>query len=104
MTDGIDKAQIVLVFITRAYIEKVGGPDETDNCKLEFLYAARTKIASDSVIPVLLEPELKDTAKWLGPVGFYLGKSLYVDLTATEEPLRSQQLSDLENRIRAHLV
>lgn len=60
-------------------MDKVGGANDTDNCKLEFGYASRTKGAS-LMIPVVLEAGLRNTASWSGQVGMMLGGSLYVDL------------------------
>jgi TIR domain len=36
MTQGIDQSFLVLVFITKSYLEKVGGNNKNDNCKIEF--------------------------------------------------------------------
>jgi len=41
MAAGIDRTQAVLVFVTRNYVNKVGGTNEADNCKKEFNYAVR---------------------------------------------------------------
>jgi hypothetical protein len=44
MSNGIDQSKLVLVFVTRAYIDKVQGYGRRgldDNCKAEFEYALR---------------------------------------------------------------
>ena len=43
MTGGIEESTCVVVFLTKRYIEKVGGSNPSDNCKLEFDYAALKK-------------------------------------------------------------
>lgn len=80
MTNGIDRAQCVVVFVTRRYIEKVGGTNEQDNCKLEFGYASRRKTAA-RMVPVVMEARMRDTATWSGEVGMVLGGNLYVDMS-----------------------
>jgi hypothetical protein len=103
MTRGIDLTKVVLVFITKAYLEKVASSDQTDNCKLEFQYAASTKSGATGLLPVLLDPDFRNTSDWTGPVGFFLGKSLYVDLTATQPERLSEQKDELLRRIQEKL-
>jgi len=76
---GIDNAQCVVAFITKRYIDKVGGFNAEDNCQLEFNYAARRKTAS-KMIPVVMEERVRNTMTWDGEVGLVLGGRLYVDM------------------------
>lgn len=77
---GIDRAKMVLVFLTRRYLEKVSS--EGDNyCKHEFNFAIERK-GTSRIIPVVMEPALLDTKRWFGPVGLFLNKALYVDMSS----------------------
>lgn len=79
MCDGIDNSKLVIVFVTRAYIDKVAGRGPngfSDNCLLEFQYAARKK-GSPKMIAVLMEGDCSDASQWDGPVGMHLGGTLY---------------------------
>eukprot|EP00051_Salpingoeca_urceolata_P001423 m.40845 g.40845 ORF g.40845 m.40845 type:complete len:293 (+) comp11411_c0_seq1:128-1006(+) len=88
MSEGIENAQAVLVFVTQRYIDKVAGtaselnptPNPQDNCKREFMHAVRRKTV-EKLIPVVMEPRCKASTRWGGPVGFNLGGHLYVDFS-----------------------
>ena len=82
MAEGIDNTKCVVVFITKEYREKVNGVDMKDNCKYEFSYAMN-QLGSQNMVPVILEPEMRDTRKWKGELGAALGSMLYVDLSDT---------------------
>ena len=84
MSEGIDCAQVVVVFITKRYIEKVAGNfGSTDNCKLEFSYAARKK-GIEKIIPVIMEEQVRNSKEWNGELGFTIGGSLYIDMVSDE--------------------
>ena len=95
MVEGIDNASCVVVFITKQYIDKVGGPNPEDNCQLEFGYSARRK-TSKRMVPVVMEPEVRDTSSWSGEVGMVLGGLLYVDLCSD---LTDSKVNELHERI-----
>ena len=78
MTSGIDQSRVVVTFITSRYMRKVAGSNAEDNCRLEFGYACRRKTGA-RMLPVVMEPEMRDTSQWEGQVGLVLGGSLYVD-------------------------
>jgi hypothetical protein len=78
MTAGIDRARVVLVFVTRAYVDKCK-KEGNDNCKLEFEYAYYRKSVA-RLVPVVLEPGCGNPASWDGPVGAALASKLYVDM------------------------
>jgi hypothetical protein len=88
MTTGIDESDVILVFITRDYIEKCK-KKTNDNCKLEFQYAYNRKGATN-MIPVVMENDVLNPATWDGPVGAALGTKLYVDLTGDMPPAESK--------------
>jgi CRP-like cAMP-binding protein len=89
MCAGIDQSSVCVVFITRNYIQKVGGENMADNCKKEFEYSERRK-TQEGMIPVMMEElsgeaaAYRDPSVWGGPVGMCLGGQLYVDLSGDE--------------------
>jgi hypothetical protein len=78
MTAGIDRARVVLVFVTRAYVNKCN-KEGNDNCKLEFEYAYYRKSVA-RLVPVVMEPGCGNPASWDGPVGAALASKLYVGM------------------------
>ena len=96
MCSGIDHSRVLIAFITKRYMSKVGGNNAEDNCRLEFGYGARRKTAA-RMLPVVMEPEMRDTSQWEGQVGLVLGGSLYVDL-ATEDNFDAK-IDDIVSRV-----
>eukprot|EP00053_Salpingoeca_punica_P009427 m.84451 g.84451 ORF g.84451 m.84451 type:complete len:325 (+) comp15022_c0_seq3:36-1010(+) len=100
MADGIDNTKAVLVFVTRRYCEKVAsGSDEY--CAMEFNYAHTRKGAS-KLIPIVMEPDMRSTKSWSGPLGLVLSGHLYFDMVddadvegcARQVVSRLRQISD----------
>ena len=83
MCDGIDASAIVVVFITKRYVEKVSGDNAADNCQKEFNYAELKK-TSANMIAAVMEPRMKDPRLWDGAVGMTLGGKLYYALDSDE--------------------
>jgi len=84
MCAGIDDSDIIAVFVTQNYIDKVGGKNgPQDNCKKEFEYAERTK-GADRLLSVVMEPATRETRTWRGGVGMVLASRLYCDLSGSE--------------------
>ena len=77
MTSGIDWADLVIVCITRSYINKCK-KQGNDNCKLEFEYSINRKSAL-RIIPLVMEDSCKNQSTWEGPVGACCGQLLYID-------------------------
>ena len=75
MTTGIDKSHVIVAFITKTYMNKVGSSRHNDNCKLEFNYALNRKSGAMTAVP--MESRTLDPTKWTGPVGAVLGGKLY---------------------------
>jgi hypothetical protein len=100
MASGIDNAQCVVVFITRRYVDKVGGTNPEDNCQLEFNYAARRK-GANRMIGVVMESRMADASSWAGEVGLVLGGRLYADMTGdfNDSAYLERCADDLYNRI-----
>ena len=76
MCRGIDDADVILICITREYINKCK-KTENDNCKLELDYAYGRK-GGKMLLPVVMEHDCLNQQTWDGPVGAYLNKHLYV--------------------------
>ncbi|EQC32798.1 hypothetical protein SDRG_09337 [Saprolegnia diclina VS20] len=84
MANGIEESQIVLVFVTQLYQNKVNGDNANDNCQLEFGMAKATQTAQ-WMIPVIMDPSMKAPRHWCGQFKLVLGNQLYVDLTSDED-------------------
>ena len=69
---------MVVVLITQRYRDKVNGGNGGDNCHLEFTHAALTK-TKKFMVPVVMEPEMRQPERWLGKFGMNLASQLYVD-------------------------
>ena len=54
-----------------------------DNCSKEFDFAMTNK-GRALLIPVVMESAMKDTKKWVGPLGF-LGQALFVDFSVDDK-------------------
>ena len=96
MCNGIDKARFVVVFVTTNYMTKVSGENMTDNCLLEFNYALRRK-KPECMIAVVMEPTLRQTCDWFGPVGMALGGNLYIDFS--DDSLLLEVVNKIYDRI-----
>jgi alpha-tubulin suppressor-like RCC1 family protein len=100
ITAAIDKTKVIVVFITKRYINKVNQKSgDLDYCQMEFGYALRTKKVTN-MIPVVMEAEMLDTSKWFGPVGAALGGQLYIDMSSEDNfdqgiKLLHQRICDL---------
>lgn len=74
MTQNIDDAESILIFITQKFMGKVNGMDgNNDICKMEFEYALKT--ASSKIVLVILEDRMRNVATWKGQLryrSFYL--------------------------------
>ena len=54
-----------------------------DNCKKEFKYSVR-RHSEAKMVPVIMEPDMKDSSRWSGPVAMELGGTLWVDMSDTD--------------------
>jgi len=79
MAEGIDDSDIILVFISKAYMEKLNITGH-DNCKKEFTYAITRK---KKMLPIVMEPCMRDPSQWVGNLGVNLAGDLYVDMSET---------------------
>jgi hypothetical protein len=81
MVNAIESSSLVMVCITPNYVKKVAGkgPNGLDDaCKFEFDYARR-RLGAAKLIPIVMDPSVRDPCSWDGHVGFALGQRLYVD-------------------------
>ena len=106
MTNGIDHTDCVGVFITPNYVNKVAGEGARgfdDNCKFEFDYS-RSRLGVKSMIPIVMDPSMRDQSKWKGAVGMTLGTRLYIDASGeiTDEIADKiyMEIKDLERTAR----
>jgi hypothetical protein len=79
MCEGIDETQLMVVFITQRYLDKIGGKDMRDNCKYEFTYAFK-QLGPQKMIPVVMENRVRDTGRWKGQGGAAMSPLLYIDM------------------------
>jgi len=101
MTSGIDRSSVVLVFITKLYLEKTAGAaarGENDNCFLEFDYASRKK-DKQKMICVVMEPCCLDTSSWSGAVGMHLGGRIHIDCTSDDPAKFAQVCEEIRQEI-----
>lgn len=87
MCRGIDNCDIVLVCITRAYIDKCN-KSTNDNCKLELNYAYERR-GAHCILPVVMENSCTQQSSWDGPVGAYLNKHVYISCTTDSIMLKN---------------
>jgi hypothetical protein len=67
MCEGIDHSATFVVFLTKAYVEKVAQKDNPlDNCKCEFNYGMLVR--KPKAIVVMMEKAVKDKTYLRGPV------------------------------------
>ena len=95
MCEGIDNSTAVIVCITRTYNNKLNSPNR-DNCKKEFQYA---ELRTNNLIGLVMEPDMRDTKQWTGPLGMTLGQHLYLDFT--EDTNTTQVCTAILDRLRA---
>ncbi|CAK9019244.1 Uncharacterized WD repeat-containing protein alr3466 [Durusdinium trenchii] len=79
MAKGIEEADVVVVFGTKKYRDKVNSGDNSDNCRKEYIHAARIK--PNALFPVVMEAALKDPKSWTGAFGMHLGLQMYCDFS-----------------------
>ena len=53
MCKGIDESKLVIIFITKRYMQKVAGDNDQDNCQKEFNYA-KQKRGSERMLSVVM--------------------------------------------------
>lgn len=77
---GIEQSDTFTILVTPQYCDRVRA-GANNYCGAEFQYACQ-RLGIDKMVCVVLDPDMRDTARWCGPVGLRLGGSLYVDFSA----------------------
>ena len=93
MIKGIDESDLVIVFLTKKYADKVASGNPKDNCKKEFDYTSRVK-GANKMIPVPMEPCMSNPGAWIGPVQMELGGMLYEASFPTDDDVKFEENID----------
>ena len=105
MAKGIDNSKVVVVFVTKEYIEKVNSDNNKDNCKLEYRFAWDSKNGAAGMIFVAMDEFSRVPSNWFGEFKMMAGSPLFVDLSPSigngEE--RKKSLQGLFEKIREKL-
>eukprot|EP00927_Polykrikos_kofoidii_P052827 TRINITY_DN4681_c0_g1_i3.p1 TRINITY_DN4681_c0_g1~~TRINITY_DN4681_c0_g1_i3.p1 ORF type:complete len:745 (+),score=139.11 TRINITY_DN4681_c0_g1_i3:1458-3692(+) len=81
MVDGMRHSAVVVIFITKAYIDKIEDGSVGENCVAEFNLAKRTQY----VIPVIMESPLRNSQQWgWNRVYAHLSGRSFIDLSFDE--------------------
>ena len=101
MSEGIEQAQAVIIFLTRKYYEKVNGKNALDNCKREFNYAVQKK-TPEKMLVVVMEECMCNTSDWTKLVAFDFSSRLYVDMSKDLEDQNylHKQLKKLKKQLQ----
>eukprot|EP01040_Poterioochromonas_malhamensis_P010319 gene10319-11224_t len=94
MAEGIENTKLILVFITEKYRNKVNSNNAIDNCYFEFNYATLEK-SGNFMIPVVMEPRMRNPRDWKGRLGAELGTHLYVDLSEEDPEIFDSKCKEL---------
>jgi hypothetical protein len=102
MADGIEHTKLVLAFITEKYRNKVNSNNAADNCYFEFNYATLER-TGNYMIPIVMEPKMKNSRDWKGRLGAELGTHLYIDLTSDDPVIFAKKCEELYEIIKTLL-
>jgi hypothetical protein len=102
MADGIEHTRLVLAFITEKYRNKVNSNNAADNCYFEFNYATLER-TGNYMIPIVMEPKMKNSRDWKGRLGAELGSHLYIDLTSDDLTIFTKKCEDLYEIVKTLL-
>jgi hypothetical protein len=98
MSQGISGSAVVLICVTRRYMEKVS-QEAGNNCKLEFEFATQRRTDA-FMVPVVMENSMTDTSKWNGSLGLVLGRHLYHRLTIDTNNEFDKSVSEIAAAVR----
>ena len=104
MVDGIENSDVIVMFITEAYRDKVNQGDGRDNCLFEFKYAFEQK-GPKVMIPVVMEPGMGNARDWTELLGAALSTHLYIDFSSafTDNAIFDAKVKELVSSIDALL-
>ena len=105
MAAGIAQSVVVVVFVTRCYLDKVSGKNKADNCRKEFHLATETQTANCMPVAVM-ESEARHLKKWSGVFKLHLAKQFSIDMTndANMEKNVNRLFDDLSNAWKEFVV
>ena len=81
MVEGIENSDVIVVFVTETYRDKVNDGGGRDNCRFEFQHAFEQK-GPEVMIPVVMEPCMRNPRDWTGVLGASLSAHLYIDFSS----------------------
>jgi len=82
MVAGIDSSSLVIVAVTKDYMDKVNSPEQ-NNVKREFTYALAKK-GMGRVVPVVMEKEMLDQSRWEGRFLMEMSGQMYADFSSQD--------------------
>ena len=84
LIDGLNNSAIVIVFLTKRYLERLRTHDNLkDSCRLQFKFADLHK-TPDRIIPVVMDKYSSDKSNWVGPATSITNR-LIVDFSRNED-------------------
>ena len=104
MVEGIENSDVIVVFITEAYCDKISKGESRDNCLFEFKHAFEQK-GPEVMIPVVMEPCMRNAREWKGLLGASLSTHLYIDFSSafTDDAIFDAKVKELVRSIAALL-
>ena len=98
MAEGIEGSAVVVVCVTREYMEKVA-KHGNDNCKLEFHYAYNKRTILN-MLPVVMEEGMAKPAEWSGSLGLKMSNELYYKLVSDEDVAFNEAVEKIAAAVR----
>jgi hypothetical protein len=98
MARGISGSPVVLICVTRRYMEKVA-EEKDNNCKLQLEFALQCR-QSSFMLPVVMEESMTDKKKWDGSLGLMLGCHWYHKLTRDADNEFEKVVSEIAVAVR----
>ena len=104
MVEGIENSDVIVVFITDAYLNKINSGNGRDNYLYEFKHAFEQK-GPEVMIPVVMEPCMRNARDWHGLLGAALSTHLYIDFSSsfTDDATFDAKVNELVSSIGALL-
>jgi len=71
---GVRGTQVVMILISKNYVDKVTKKDSSDACFHEFLSITKAleegkTLTLDNIIPIVIESKMLDSSSWTGDIG-----------------------------------
>ena len=104
MVEGIENSDVIVVFVTEAYRDKINSSNSRDNCLFEFKHAFEQK-GPAVMIPVVMEPGMRNPRDWTGVLGAALSGHLYIDFSSafSDDAIFDAKVKELVSSINALL-